>query len=146
MRARYYDPSVGRFASEDPDAQGNNWFAYCGNNPINEADQSGKSAGLILVAVALFMYITTNVFFRDAFPPALKEALAAGNPVAGYIALGVAGLLALGGTFEFVEALMGGPGARSYGSAISATNSVVAEIYGAEALTAMTAASIDAET
>ena len=166
MRARYYDPSNGRFESEDPDAQGNNWFAYCNNNPINEVDQSGKNAGLIVVALAAILYITTNVFFRDSLPPALKEALSgindylaavglallgaaaitAGAPVAGCIALCAAFLLLLGGTFEFTEALMGGPGAKNYGGAISAANTVVAEIYGAEALTAMTAASIDAET
>jgi RHS repeat-associated protein len=35
MRARYYDPSTGRFASEDASANGNNWFEYCGNNPVD---------------------------------------------------------------------------------------------------------------
>lgn len=42
MRARYYDPQVGRFASEDPAKQGSNWFSYCSNNPINEVDADGK--------------------------------------------------------------------------------------------------------
>ena len=42
MRARYYDPNVGRFESEDEGRQGNDWFAYCSNNPTNLIDQSGK--------------------------------------------------------------------------------------------------------
>lgn len=42
MRARHYDPSVGRFTSEDPACNGNNWFAYCGGNPTNYADPDGK--------------------------------------------------------------------------------------------------------
>ncbi len=42
MRARYYDPSVGRFISEDPKGNGNNWFVYCNNNSINAVDPSGK--------------------------------------------------------------------------------------------------------
>ena len=43
MRARYYDPSVGRFVSQDPSGDGNNWFAYCDNNPVNRADASGEN-------------------------------------------------------------------------------------------------------
>ena len=43
MRARYYDPAMGRFTSEDPDAKGKNWFVYCSNNPTNRIDATGKS-------------------------------------------------------------------------------------------------------
>jgi RHS repeat-associated protein len=42
MRARYYEPTSGRFVSEDPARDGGNWFAYCGNNPVGFADSSGK--------------------------------------------------------------------------------------------------------
>ena len=42
MRARYYDPGVGRFTSEDPSQAGMNWFAYCIDNPVNYVDESGK--------------------------------------------------------------------------------------------------------
>ena len=44
MRARYYDPSVGRFISEDPLGFGGgdvNLFAYVHSNPINGNDPSG---------------------------------------------------------------------------------------------------------
>lgn len=44
MRARYYDPSTGRFASQDPSANGNNWFEYSNNNPTNSADFTGRFA------------------------------------------------------------------------------------------------------
>jgi len=44
MRARYYDPNLGRFISEDPAGDGVNWYAYCRNNPINLVDENGKSA------------------------------------------------------------------------------------------------------
>ncbi len=43
MRARYYDPAVGRFISEDPAGDGLNWFTYCNNNPTNETDATGKA-------------------------------------------------------------------------------------------------------
>ena len=41
MRARYYDPNLGWFNSEDPTQNGNNWFAYCDNNPVNKVDKNG---------------------------------------------------------------------------------------------------------
>ena len=44
MRARYYDPEVGRFISEDPIGFGGgdvNLMAYVGNQPINYVDPEG---------------------------------------------------------------------------------------------------------
>lgn len=44
MRARYYDPEVGRFVSEDPIGFGGgdvNLMAYVGNNPIIRIDPNG---------------------------------------------------------------------------------------------------------
>lgn len=43
LRARYYDPNVGRFTTEDPVRDGVNWYVYCGNNPVNRHDPSGMS-------------------------------------------------------------------------------------------------------
>jgi RHS repeat-associated protein len=42
-RARYYDPELGRFISEDPIglAGGINPYAYVGNDPVNTVDPSG---------------------------------------------------------------------------------------------------------
>lgn len=42
MRARYYDPQTGRFNSEDPSKNGLNWLVYCGDNPVNQVDESGR--------------------------------------------------------------------------------------------------------
>lgn len=41
MRARYYQPSLGRFLSEDP-VWSTNLFPYAGNNPVANVDPSGE--------------------------------------------------------------------------------------------------------
>jgi RHS repeat-associated protein len=43
--ARDYDADAGRWMSKDPIgfSGGNNWYAYCGNDPINEIDLFGLS-------------------------------------------------------------------------------------------------------
>ena len=53
MRARYYDPASGRFVSEDPARNGSNWYAYCGNNPVNFIDGSGQFAIPAIVAAMI---------------------------------------------------------------------------------------------
>jgi RHS repeat-associated protein len=56
-RARYYDPEIGRFTSEDPLGfeAGVNFYAYVGNNPLNANDPSG-----------LRTLIVHGTFARDA--------------------------------------------------------------------------------
>lgn len=44
MRARYYEPSSGRFISEDVKQDGQNWLVYASNNSISKVDQDGKVA------------------------------------------------------------------------------------------------------
>jgi RHS repeat-associated protein len=54
-RARYYDPELGRFISEDPlgfDAGDVNFYAYVENNPVNHNDPSGKILPAIAAACA----------------------------------------------------------------------------------------------
>ena len=45
MRARYYEPTSGRFVSEDPGGHGGNWFVYCNGNPVSGVDASGCDTG-----------------------------------------------------------------------------------------------------
>ncbi len=45
LQARYYDPNTGRFISEDPAMDGENWYVYCGNDPVNMVDPTGMWFG-----------------------------------------------------------------------------------------------------
>jgi len=69
LRARYYDPLIGRFISKDPVKgsltlpQSQNPYAYALNNPINLSDPSGEAAvGLcVSVDVGLGVYGTCSL-------------------------------------------------------------------------------------
>ena len=41
LRNRYYDPSIGRFITEDPIRSGANWYIYANNNPVMFVDPTG---------------------------------------------------------------------------------------------------------
>ena len=44
LRNRYYDPSIGRFITEDPAQSGTNWYVYANNNPLIYIDPWGLYA------------------------------------------------------------------------------------------------------
>lgn len=73
-RARYYDPTTGRFLSEDPLglAGGLNLYAYVGGDPVNATDPFGN------IAPAIVAYLRCVALC--AAEAALANALA-GNPV-----------------------------------------------------------------
>ena len=45
MGHRYYDSRQGRFISQDPNGDGDNWYAYADNSPTNAVDPTGLSDG-----------------------------------------------------------------------------------------------------
>ena len=77
MRARYYDPAVGRFSSQDPACQRHNWFNYCHNNPINHIDASGRSEidDLFDAVREVYQDYCLGQATRDAFLVAAFQAL-----------------------------------------------------------------------
>ncbi len=55
MRARFYEPTSGRFIKEDPARQSQNWFAYCSSNPMMHTDQSGKVEDINCYAIGMLI-------------------------------------------------------------------------------------------
>ena len=43
FNARYYDPTLGRFVTEDPTKDGSNWYIYCINSPLIMKDVTGRT-------------------------------------------------------------------------------------------------------
>jgi RHS repeat-associated protein len=51
MRARYADPTCGRFLSQDPFGNGLNWFAYGDDDPVSNCDEDGRISGKYLLDI-----------------------------------------------------------------------------------------------
>jgi len=88
MRARYYDPSVGRFVSQDPARSGPNWFAYCENNPVNGVDRDGKKVYMLWADALMFVGTVLAVaaaweFYDNAFEAATDTAALAAVAMGG---------------------------------------------------------------
>jgi len=73
LRARYYDPTAGRFTSHDPFEDNNNKlhkYAYCGNDGINKEDISGRMSGyelIGLIIVGIIIGILANILINTAY-------------------------------------------------------------------------------
>ena len=66
MRARYYDPAVGRFLGQDPFAIGINWFIYASNNPVNRVDPTGNDDINELLYQAIRIFSGTDADSQEA--------------------------------------------------------------------------------
>jgi RHS repeat-associated protein len=89
MRARYYEPTSGRFVSEDSKADGGNWFSCCMNNPVNAWDKTGGIAIFALMQIAFEIVAATELivnYFWHPTDPGSKAFQALTTAMAGAIA------------------------------------------------------------
>ncbi|AGB40352.1 RHS repeat-associated core domain protein [Halobacteroides halobius DSM 5150] len=61
--ARYYDPTIGRFITEDPVQDGWNWYTYCRNNPLKYVDPNGLDTELHVEEDSPDYYYFTDLGF-----------------------------------------------------------------------------------
>ncbi len=81
MRARYYEPTSGRFVSQDPGHHNANWFIYGKDDPVNNVDKSGCSdeserqawIGTIIMALGITLMGGSIFMFCSNLPPAAGE-------------------------------------------------------------------------
>ena len=89
MQARYYDPVIGRFLSNDPvgfvesglNPQMFNRYSYVHNDPINRIDPDGRNS-----------IIADPQFQRDHLSPADQASFARGEAAAAAVLIGGASL------------------------------------------------------
>lgn len=120
-RARYYDPTIGRFLQHDPQpgtlnvpSTVVNSYVYASNNPFNITDPSGQSVlgvilGVILIAVAIVVAAVAIIAIAAI-------ATAVGGAIGGALGGGVLGGLAGGAAGGAVGGLIGGVIGSSAGS------------------------------
>ena len=69
FNARWYDPALGRFVSEDPAGQGTNWYSYCGNNPQTYTDPSGKDLVSALIGGIIGAIVGGVTAWEEGYGP-----------------------------------------------------------------------------
>ena len=69
FNARWYDPELGRFVSEDPAGQGTNWYSYCGNNPQTYTDPSGKDLVSALIGGIIGAIVGGVTAWEEGYGP-----------------------------------------------------------------------------
>ena len=69
---RDYSPAHARFITEDPIRDGENWFAYVGNNPVNFIDPWGLSASDGNIFTKLNTIVSTVQTIADGSAGSLK--------------------------------------------------------------------------
>ena len=135
LNTRYYDPEIGRFINADDISvlsegkdffNGLNLYAYCGNNPINNTDESGESwwdwlisifvAVVVIVAVAAVSVLTAGV--GTAVAGALGGGVAAtifGSAVGGAITGTITGAIMSFGISVIQQGISNGYGNINWG-------------------------------
>jgi len=69
--ARYYDPVVGRFISQDPARQGSNWYVYAENNPIKYVDPNGETSITASIYLHRYSHMIVALEAKYGLPPSI---------------------------------------------------------------------------
>lgn len=79
--ARWYDPTLGRFITEDPARDQANWFIYVGNNPLTHTDPTGLGGPSFFAAYQEWMERENSIaqvgqaYFRGAVSGFVESAV-----------------------------------------------------------------------
>ncbi len=125
-RARYYDPEIGRFLSEDPlglNGGDVNLYAYVGNNPLRFNDPSGEVVQVLVGAVIGFgTSLATELVLNGGDLSQVNVGAVIGGTAAGALTGGLSALSASvirGSATAATVSLLGAGGAGIAGNAVS---------------------------
>ena len=117
LRARYYDPALGRFISKDPfdgvkqDPQTLNGYIYVGNNPVIRTDPSGKCPWCVALVLVAAIEITTPWGVADIAGLAVSY-------------------MSMGSETEYVEPLEGGSFGAIQHTNVTGMASIISDVLG----------------
>jgi RHS repeat-associated protein len=139
LRARYHNPDTGRFWTEDSfegsgsDPSSLHKYTYCGNNPINRYDPTGKFS-LSEINIATVISVGLPTFFGALYGgyDAWRRGGSFGDIAKGAVVGGVVGAM-LGPVFAELPLLMMGPAGQMtlflFAATIGASAALDAEKY-----------------
>ena len=96
MRARYYNPDVGRFLTEDP-VWATNLYPYAGNNPVMNVDPSGETYIGIGTSPSSLSYESQSFILIDAYNEAYDYTTEKGAEACYYYSEGYLNSSSIGG-------------------------------------------------
>jgi RHS repeat-associated protein len=118
MRARYMEPVLGRFLSEDPSKDGGNWFVYCGGEPVNHIDENGHELHDIGISDILHLIAYCSIFLTTLICTPLARLIGAAFLV---LFIGLIGGALIGITAAAIsQSLMEGVLSGTVGAGVSA--------------------------
>lgn len=80
--ARWYDPQLGRFITEDPIRDGVNWFVYVNNNPLKFIDPSGLNPQILIEAAnKVIPYAQRAAVWASQHVPFIEQAAELGTHI-----------------------------------------------------------------
>lgn len=136
MRARYYEPTSGRFISQDQKMVGYNWFSYCYSNPVNFSDGQGHSPQGLAIGLLFslgIVFFTACIGVMVGIPPSgIKTAIIGGLLTFSILCLATAdSLMPGGGTFGRVELNFGAAALTALAGTIAAIATAANAAWGA---------------
>jgi len=124
LRARYYDPTTGRFTQQDPAEDGYNWYIYGNQNPVMFADYTGEMGVLATIAigagvgalVSAGFTLFSNIINGKTWTTGLGKSLL-GGAVSGIVS-GFISVLPIPGINQFVIAVVSNAAGELSGSMV----------------------------
>ncbi|WNC68730.1 RHS repeat-associated core domain-containing protein [Thalassotalea nanhaiensis] len=122
-KARIYHPKLGRFMQTDPIGydDGMNWYAYVGNDPVNNADPTGKF--LIGAGVGFALDLTVQLIANGGDITKVDPVQLAGATAMGAIGAGIGAQIA-----KASNAISAATNSTKLGSAVNVTANTVAGV------------------